>query len=449
MEIEREIEKDLVRWKNSDFRRPLLIQGARQIGKTWMMKRFGEKYYENVAYFNFDSNDELSIEFKRTKQPGRILEILRLYSPVPIQAGKTLIIFDEIQECPEALNSLKYFCEEAPEYHIISAGSLLGVAIHHHKGFPVGKVDFIRMYPVSFCEFLNAMYPEVYAYLDNMEKIDLLPAIIEGKMWEAYRKYQICGGMPKAAVASLENSGLDRIKYEQREILTSYYLDFSKHAPTNVFPKIAAVWQSLPSQLSKENRKFIYKVVKEGARAREYEDALIWLREAALIYQICCVNRPGLPLSAYNDFSAFKIYLLDVGLLRELANLPPEIFTSDSTNFIEFKGALAENTVLENLLPVIDGMPRYWVSSGTAEVDFIIQDGLDIIPIEVKSAKNTSSKSLAVYIGKYRPKTAVVLSGKELSVKTDKDGTKILYLPLPLVSWLPRYLKLTDFMDPA
>lgn len=442
MEIEREIEKELVKWKNSEFRRPLLIQGARQIGKTWVMKRFGEKYYQNVAYFNFDSNEELSSEFKRTKHPERILEILRLYTPVPLQAGKTLIIFDEIQECPEALNSLKYFCEEAPEYHIISAGSLLGVAIHHHKGFPVGKVDFIKMYPVSFREFLNAMYPEVYGYLDKLEKIDLLPAIIEGKMWEAYRKYQICGGMPKAAVVSLENLGLERIKYEQREILTSYYLDFSKHAPTNVFPKIAAVWQSLPSQLSKENRKFIYKVVKEGARAREYEDALSWLREAALIYQVFCVNRPGLPLSAYDDLSAFKIYLLDVGLLRELANLPPEIFTSDSTNFIEFKGAHTENTVLENLLPVMEGMPRYWISSGTAEVDYIIQDGLDIIPIEVKSAKNTSSKSLAVYIGKYRPKLAVVLSGKELSIKAGIDGTKILYLPLPLVGWLPRYVTL-------
>ncbi|MDE6007498.1 MAG: ATP-binding protein [Muribaculaceae bacterium] len=441
MEIEREIEKDLVRWKNSYSRRPLLIQGARQIGKTWVMKRFGEKYYENVAYFNFDSNNELSDEFRRTKQPGRILEILRLYTEATIQAGKTLIIFDEIQECPEALNSLKYFYEETPDYHIISAGSLLGVAIHHHKGFPVGKVDFIKMYPVSFREFLNALYPDVYAYIDKFEKIDVLPAIIEGKTWEAYRKYQICGGMPKAAVASLDNSGFETIRHEQREILTSCYLDFSKHAPTKDFPKIASVWRSLPSQLSKENRKFIYKVVKEGARAREYEDALSWLREAALIYQVFCVNKPGLPLSAYDDLGAFKIYLLDVGLLRELADLPPQIFNSENSNFIEFKGALAENTVLENLMPAIDNMPRYWVSSGTAEVDFILQDGLKIIPVEVKSAKNSASKSLAVYIGKYHPKIAVVLSGKQLSVKTYKDGTKILHLPLPLAGWLPRYLK--------
>lgn len=441
MEIGREIEKELVKWKNSEFRRPLLIQGARQIGKTWVMKRFGEKYYDNVAYFNFDSNDELSNDFKRTKQPHRLLEILSLYSSTTIHPGKTLIILDEIQECPEALNSLKYFCEEAREYHIISAGSLLGIAIHRHKGFPVGKVDFIKMYPVSFREYINAMYPDVYDYLEKLETIEPLPSIIEGKMWEAYRKYQVCGGMPKVAVASLENRGLERIRYEQREILTSYYLDFSKHAPTTVFPKIAAIWQSLPSQLSKENRKFIYKVVKEGARAREYEDAISWLREAALIYQVFCIVKPGLPLSAYDDLNAFKIYLLDIGLLRELANLPPEIFTANSSNFVEFKGALTENGVLENLLPVIEDKPRYWVSAGTAEVDFVIQDGLELIPIEIKLARNTSSKSLAVYIGKYHPERVVVISGKELSIKTAEDGVKILYLPLPLVGWLPNFLK--------
>lgn len=440
MEIKRDIIIKLKEWKNSHSRRPLLIQGARQIGKTWVMKKFGKECYSSFVYFNFDSNKPLKEEFKRTKQPDRLLEILRLYTSTPIKPEETLIIFDEIQECPDALNSLKYFCEDAPGYHIIAAGSLLGVAIHRHKGFPVGKVDFIKMYPISFSEYLRAAKPEIWDYIDGMTEITPLPAIVESKMWDTYRQYQICGGMPRAAVASLENPGQEKVVAEQREILTSYYFDFSKHAPETIFPKIAAVWRSLPSQLSKENRKFIYKVVKNGARAREYEDALTWLKEAGLIYQIYCLSKPGLPLSAFDDISAFKIYLLDVGLLRELANIPPTIFTSDSSDFIEFKGALTENTVLENILPAIDQMPRYWVSNATAEVDFIIQNGLDIIPIEVKSSVNTSSKSLSVYISKYKPSTAVILSAKEFSVSRGNGDTRVINLPLPMTGWLPKFL---------
>ncbi|MDE6444883.1 MAG: ATP-binding protein, partial [Muribaculaceae bacterium] len=424
MDIERDIIERLKEWKKSTSRRPLLIQGARQIGKTWVMKKFGETCYSSFVYFNFDANEQLKEEFKRTKQPERILEILRLYTSTAIKPEETLIIFDEIQECPEALNSLKYFCEDAPAYHIIAAGSLLGVAIHRHKGYPVGKVDFIKMYPISFSEYLRVVNPEIWKFIDETTEIKPLPAIVDSKMWDAYRQYQVSGGMPRAVVASLENPGQEKVIAEQREILTSYYFDFSKHAPETIFPKIAAVWRSLPSQLSKENRKFVYKVVKNGARAREYEDALTWLKEAGLIYQIYCLSKPGLPLSAFDDIGAFKIYMLDVGLLRELANIPPTIFTTDSSNFIEFKGALTENTVLENLLPAIDQMPRYWVSAGTAEVDFIIQNGLDIIPVEVKSSVNTSSKSLSVYIGKYKPSTAVILSGKEFTVSKSNGDTR-------------------------
>ncbi|MDE5886801.1 MAG: AAA family ATPase [Muribaculaceae bacterium] len=444
MEIERDIFTKLLEWKNSDYRRPLLIQGARQIGKTWVMKKFGQKYYSSYVYFNFDSNEELKSEFTRTKEPERLLEILRLYSSAPIIPKETLIIFDEIQECPEALNSLKYFYEEAPDYHIMAAGSLLGVAIHRHKGFPVGKVDFIRMYPISFREYLRAVKTEVYDYINNLSEICGLPAIIESKMWEAYRQYQVCGGMPRAVVSSIEHSGLERVIAEQREILTSYYFDFSKHAPQTIFPKIAAVWQSLPSQLSKENRKFVYKVVKNGARAREYEDALTWLKEAGLIYQVYCLSKPGLPLSAFDDLGAFKIYLLDVGLLRELANIPPSIFTSESASFVEFKGALTENTVLENLLPAIEQMPRYWVSNGTAEVDYIIQNDLEIIPIEVKSSVNTSSKSLSVYIGKYKPSTAIILSAQGFSISSKDESTQVIHLPIPMAGWLPEILKIAS-----
>ncbi len=440
MEIERDIVKKLLEWKHSETRKPMLIQGARQVGKTWVMKKFGETHYSYMVYFNFESNMDLAKDFTRTKDPNRILDILRLYTEIPIVPEDTLIIFDEIQECPDALNSLKYFCEEKPAYHIMCAGSLLGVAIHSHKGFPVGKVDFLNMYPISFNEYLRAAAPKIWKYIEEMSNEDAIPAVVEGRMWEIYRKYQVCGGMPKAVVASLEDAGIERIRTEQRDILTSYYFDFSKHAPESEFPKIAAVWKSLPSQLAKENRKFIYKVVKPGARAREYEDALTWLQEAGLTYKIFCISRPGLPISAYDELNAFKIYLLDVGLLRELAEVPPTVFTSENSDFVEFKGALTENAVLQNILPVLHAMPRYWVSNGTAEVDFIIQNEMEIIPVEVKSAQNTSSKSLSVYIGKYNPATTVVVSAKSLSVKGNEDGSKIINLPLPMIGWLPKFL---------
>ncbi|MDE7334894.1 MAG: DUF4143 domain-containing protein [Muribaculaceae bacterium] len=251
--------------------------------------------------------------------------------------------------------------------------------------------------------------------------------------------------MPRAAVASIENKGNAAIGEEQKEILTSYYFDFSKHTSHSEFPRIAAVWQSLPSQLAKENRKFIYKVVKPGARAREYENAISWLREAGLVYQIFCASKPGLPLSAFDDLNAFKLYLIDIGLLRSLANLPPEIFSANTTpSFAEFKGALTENIVAQALVAQCSNSPRYWTSNGTAEIDFLIQEGLSIIPVEVKSSTNTAGKSLSVYIGKYNPDTALIFSAKELSVAKAKDGnTRILNIPLPLIDWLPKLLKLT------
>ncbi len=443
MEIYREIIQKLIEWKISEDRRPLIIQGARQIGKTWLMKRFGVDHYRYVAYFNFDASQELSKEFENTKQPDRIIARLRLYTSQPILPEETLIIFDEIQECPEALNSLKYFCEEQPHYHVMAAGSLLGIAIHHHKGFPVGKVDFLHMYPITFREYLRSANPEVIDYLDQLTVVGSLPEIISGKLWEAYRRYQVCGGMPKAAVASLENKGMENISKEQNEILTSYFFDFSKHASTTEFPKIAAVWQSLPSQLAKENRKFIYKVVKPGARAREYENAVTWLREAGLIYQVFCCSKPGLPLSAFDDLNAFKLYMLDIGLLRSLANLPAEIFTTSNPAFSEFKGALTENYVAQSLVAQLQQVPRYWVSNGTAEVDFVIQDGLEVIPVEVKASSNTAGKSLSVYIGKYNPTIAIILSSKDLSVMVDeKRNVKVLNLPLPLIDWLPQILRM-------
>ena len=443
MEIFREIIIELEKWKKSKDRRPLIIQGARQIGKTWVMKKFGVEHYHHTAYFNFEASKELGLEFGKTKDPIRIINILSLYCGHPIDPEETLIIFDEIQECPDALNSLKYFCEDAPQYHIMAAGSLLGVAIHHQKGFPVGKVDFLHMYPITFKEYLRAENQGLVDYIDGIDSIQPLPEIISGKLWEAFRKYEICGGMPKAAVASIENKGNEAISKEQEEILTSYYFDFSKHTTAVEFPRIAAVWQSLPSQLAKENRKFIYKVVKPGARAREYETAISWLREAGLVYQIYCASKPGLPLSAFDDLNAFKLYMLDIGLLRSLAKLPPEIFTTPNPLFSEFKGALTENLVAQALEAQLTQQPRYWVSNGTAEIDLLIQERLSIIPVEVKSATNTAGKSLSVYISKYSPETAIIFSGKELSATTGKDSTtKILNIPLPLIDWLPKLLAL-------
>jgi len=441
MEIYREIIEKLIVWKMSEERRPLIIQGARQIGKTWLMKKFGSTHYRHVAYFNFDASTELAMEFSHTKQPERIIARLSLYTDQPIMPNDTLIIFDEIQECPDALNSLKYFCEEAPQYHIMAAGSLLGIAIHHHKGFPVGKIDFLNMYPITFREYLRCVYPEVVDYINQMTSIELLPQIVNGKLWDTFRRYQVCGGMPRAAVASLENKGINTITREQEEILTSYFLDFSKHTTPSEFPKIAAVWQSLPSQLSKENRKFIYKVVKPGARAREYENAISWLREAGLIYHIFCISKPNLPLSAFDDLNAFKIYMLDIGLLRALAKLPAEIFITPNTIFSEFKGALTENMVAQALVPQLDQLPRYWTSNGTAEIDFVIQHGLEIVPIEVKSALNTAAKSLSVYIGKYNPDTAIILSAKEPSITLSKDkDLRVINIPLPLTDWLLKFI---------
>lgn len=439
MEIYREIIDRLAKWKEDSDRRPLIIQGARQIGKTWVMKNFGAIHYKHVAYFNFDASEELAREFTDVRHPERLIRRLELYSSTPILPGETLIIFDEVQECADALNSLKYFCEDCPEYHIMAAGSLLGVAIHHHKGFPVGKVDFLRMYPVTFREYLRTSSVELADYIESMESIAPLPEIISGRLWDEFRRYQVCGGMPRAVLASIGDKGLEAVEKEQNEILTSYFLDFTKHASASDFTKIAAVWQSLPSQLSKENRKFIYKAVKPGARAREYENALTWLKEAGLIYQIFCCSKPGLPLSAFDDLSAFKIYMLDIGLLRSLAKLPAQIFTHPEDSFVEFKGALAENFIAQTLVPQLDQQPRYWVSDGTAEVDFVIQEGLSVYPVEVKSSSNTSGKSLSVYISKYLPPIAIIFSAKSLSI-TQKGENAVLNIPTPLADWLPKIL---------
>lgn len=438
MKIRRDIIKLLKQWKDSENRKPILLKGARQTGKSWIMEEFGKECFEYVALFNFDKVDELSGIFDRTKDVQRILKELALYTDVPIEAGKTLIVFDEIQMCEGALNSLKYFCEDAPQYHIIAAGSLLGVAIRKKQmSVPVGKVQVLRMYPVTFKEFLREADERTFQYVDNLESINSLPEIILNKLELEYRRYRVCGGMPEAVVALLDNRGTRQVEDILQNILDMYALDFSKYASAVEIPRIRSLWNSLPSQLAKENRKFIYRIVKSGARAREYEDALLWLEEAGLIYRIFNVSKPGMPLSAYQDLSAFKVYACDCGLLRRLAKLSPEVILSGNTGYTEFKGALTENAILQALIPQSDVSPYYWSSENRAEVDFVLQLPLQVVPVEVKSDARISGKSLSVYNNKFEPAVRVRLSMNNL-----KENGGLLSCPIPLADWLYKIMAL-------
>lgn len=445
MKIRRTILKQFARWKDNPDRKPILLKGARQIGKTWAMMTFGHENFKYTAKFDFDRQPELKSVFQTTKEPARILRQLELYTDCPLRPGETLIIFDEIQECEEALNSLKYFYEEAPEYHIIAAGSLLGVAVKRRRmTVPVGKVDIMRMYPITFCEFLSASDPRTFDYIESLDSLSALPIIILDKLTAEYRRYQVCGGMPEAVVALLENRGLAEVERTLGSILELYELDFAKYAETKEIPRIHAVWRSLPSQLAKENRKFIYKVIRSGARSKDYEDALMWLEDAGMIYRVYCISKPGMPLSAYRETDTFKVYAADCGLLRRLANLPASVITDPVANYTEFKGALAENTVLQNMMPLLYGeRPDYWASSGTAEVEFVIQWSTDIIPIEVKAEGNISGSSLALYNKKYEPRYRVRFSMLNLQFNGG-----LLSCPSPLAAWFDRLYQLLATATP-
>lgn len=432
MKIRRDIIDYLYRWKESGDRKPILLRGARQTGKTWIMREFGKEYFDYTAEFNFDKVEELNNIFEKTKDIKRILKELALFIEVPLEPGKTLIILDEIQMSEGALNSLKYFCEDAPEYHVIAAGSLLGVAIRKKKmSVPVGKVESLKMYPVTFKEFLRISDEKSYDYINAMSKVEVLPEIILNRLKLEYKRYLICGGMPEAVTTLLANRGIQAVEDTLQGILDLYTLDFSKYVSASEISRINALWNSLPSQLAKENRKFVYRVVKSGARAREYEDALLWLEEAGLIYRVFNISKPGLPLRAYQDISAFKVYACDCGLLRRLAKLSPEVILSDSSGYTEFKGALMENAVLQSFVNQFDGIPSYWSSGNMAEIDFILQLGVDIIPVEIKSDMRVSGKSLSVYTNKYNPSYRIRFSMNNL-----KENGGLLSCPIPLVDWL-------------
>lgn len=439
MEIKRDILDGLRKWKERPDRKPMILQGARQIGKTTAVRTFGRECYEYVAEFNFDKNKELSDLFKRTKDTSRILQELEYFTTVPIKPGKTLIFFDEIQECAEALNTLKYFDEDASDYHIIAAGSLLGVALNRGgASFPVGKVNYLKMYPVTFKEYLRCADERLYEYASGLDGIKPVPEIFHNRFIEQYRRYQVCGGLPYITSAMLRGEGMGEIEEKLQEMLNSYSNDFSKHVDSKDITRIHEIWDSLPSQLARENKKFIFRVIREGARAREYEAALQWLILAGLIYKVVVTEKPSLPLSFYEDTSCFKIYMLDVGLLRKLARLPAEVLISPNEMFTEFKGAVAENMVLTSLLAQGYDMPHYWTLQGNrAEVDFLVAEELNVLPIEVKSDVRISGKSFAEYDGKYHPALRVRFSLKNLK----KDGN-ILNIPLYLADWLKPILAL-------
>lgn len=437
MEIRRDIIEQFKAWKNTPERKPILLKGARQIGKTWAMETFGREAFDYYVKFDFDRQPELKSVFQISKNPERIIKELALYTEVPIIAGRTLIIFDEIQECEEALNSLKYFYEDAPQYHIIAAGSLLGVAVKRRSmTVPVGKVNMIRMYPVTFREFLRAADERTFQYIEDLHTAERLPEIILNKLKTEYRRYLICGGMPEAVISLLDNKGMEAVEQVLQDILDLYELDFSKYATPRDIPRIHAIWHSLPSQLAKENRKFIYKVIKQGARSKDYEDALLWLEDAGMIYRTFNITKPALPLSAYEETTAFKVYACDCGLLRRLARLPATVILNPNANYTEFKGSMAENAVLQSIIPLLNhDMPHYWSPDSRAEIEFIIQWGENIIPIEVKAENCINGRSLSVYTERYKPTKRIRFSFLNLQYNQG-----LLSCPTPMADWFYRFL---------
>lgn len=404
--MERLLLGELMKWREKTDRKPLILRGARQVGKTWLLKEFGRKCFRDVCYINFEQQTLLAHLFETTLSPHDIIEQLSVYNGRKISASDTLIIFDEVQEMPRALTSLKYFAEEAPEYAVCCAGSLLGVALHEGTSFPVGKVDFLDLYPLSFREFLLADGEEML--VDYILKGNRNLDVFAEKLTACLKRYMVVGGMPAAVLKWGETHDFFEVDSVQRQLLSAYENDFSKHAPRQLVEKIRYVWDSIPSQLAKENRKFVYGLVREGARAREYEDALMWLSDAGEIVRSYNVSKPDVPLKAYADLKVFKVFLLDIGLLRCLSGLSPKVVLEGSRIFEEFKGALTEQFVCQELMALPHLQANYyWTSSATAEVDFLITDGLNVYPLECKAGATMNAKSLRLYRDRYAPTLAI------------------------------------------
>jgi len=398
--------QELIDWKNRSERMPLIIRGARQVGKTWLMKEFGECEFNSVAYINFDNNERMETLFSGSYDINRLISGLQIESGVSINSKNTLLIFDEIQEVPRAIASLKYFRENAPEYSIVAAGSLLGVALHEGTSFPVGKVDFMDLYPMSYLEFLEALNREDLVKLLHAGDWELIGAF-KSIYIDLLRQYYFVGGMPEVVNSFVNRQDYTEVRRIQNRLLASYEQDFSKHAPNESVPRIRMLWDSVPAQLAKENKKFIYGLIRQGARAKEFELAMQWLLDCGLIHKTNRITKPGMPLAAYQD-NGFKLYLLDVGLLAAKSNLDVKSLLEGNKVFEEFKGALTEQYVQQQLIASLCIRPYYWsTEKGTAEVDFVFQHGTDIIPLEVKAEENLKARSLKSYVEKYAPNLAV------------------------------------------
>lgn len=416
--------QQLIEWKQNDDRKPLILKGARQVGKTWLMKEFGRSCYDNYVYFNFDEEDELKSIFEQSKNPSRIIELLGLLQGTKILPQKTLIIFDEIQECPDALNSLKYFKEKANEYHVIAAGSLLGTLLGQPKSFPVGMVNILNIYPLSFDEFLAAIDESLYQYYLTIKKDQNIENIFHGKLIDMYNYYLIIGGMPECVFSWLKHKDPKKINEIQRELLTIYENDFTKHGGKVNSGRILMVFRSIVSQLAKENEKFIYGCIKEGARAREFEEAIEWLVSAGMINRVYNISKPEHPIIAFEKQGHFKLFVFDTGLLKHMAGIDNEAILLKSD--YQFKGALTENYVLQQLIGMYEILPHYY-SSNNSEIDFVLQHGMDIIPIEVKGGEDKTATSFKNYIREKNPPVAIRYS---------KNG----YLQNEAITNIPLYL---------
>ena len=431
--MQRLLMEKLVEWKENPAKKPLIVRGVRQCGKTWLLKEFGTQYYDDVFYCKFDDDKILAGFFEQNLDPYRIIKDMSIFRGKDISPGGTLIIFDEVQSCGKALTSLKFFCEEAPEYHIIAAGSLLGVAIPKGTSFPVGKVEFLTMFPMSFFEFLFAQNPMLANTLKESTFDDNIWSSFKTQLEEYYRDFLIIGGMPEAIQTWIDTGSIESVEKIQRQIVISYENDFAKYAPVQYFPKLSAVWNAVPAQLAKENRKFIFSRVNKSWRAKDLEDALEWLVRAGLVYRIANISTPLFPLSAYANQTFFKLYMCDVGLLRRVANLPAAVLLDKSDNFREFKGAMAENFVCCELKNIYEEELYYWTAegSGKAEVDFVLQDGSHIIPVEVKADTASHARSLGQYRKRFNPEKHILTS-----MDSGKKNTLPLYAFWRLKDWL-------------
>ena len=424
MSLKRNAISALIRWKDSTERKPMVLKGARQVGKTWLMKEFGKSCYNNYVYFNFDEENELKSIFETNKNPGRIIELLSMISGEKIEPGKTLVIFDEIQECPEALNTLKYFKEKANEYHVIAAGSLLSTLLAKPKSYPVGMVNLLDIYPLTFDEFLEAADPGLYAFYESIRKNQPIEEIFHNRLMEAYNYYLIIGGMPECVSSWITYKDPARLLQIQRELIAIYENDFSKHNGEVNSGRILMVFHSIVAQLAKPNEKFMYGAVREGGRARDFEEAIEWLVSAGMLNRVYNVSKMEHPLPAFDKLDQFKLFVFDTGLLKYMAGVDNAAILLKSD--YQFKGPLTENYVLQQLRGQFEVEPRYY-SDKNSEIDFVVQSGMEIIPIEVKGGEDKSAPSFKKYLADRKPEHAFRFSGR--GYRRDGDFTNLpLYL---------------------